>query len=86
MNDVWLPRIVAIGLLLISVASVVGATYLRGSGIDGSNLSGIANAAVGALAAFFAGVSLRQGPGGSTTSTVTSPDNTTTNTFTDQQQ
>lgn len=84
MHDVWLPRIVAVGLLFISVAAISGSTFLRSNEIDGSNLSGIANAAVGALAAFFAGVSLRQGPGGTTTKTITSPPDTTTTTSVDE--
>lgn len=83
MHDVWLPRIVAVGLLFISVAAISGSTFLRSNEIDGSNLSGIANAAVGALAAFFAGVSLRQGPG-SVTKTTTSPPDTTTTTSVDE--
>lgn len=67
MPDVWLPRIVAVGLLLIAILAVVGVVYLRSNGVDGSTIATVASTSVGALAAFLAGQKFNVG--GSATAT-----------------
>jgi hypothetical protein len=57
-GDVWLARIVAAGLILVSLVAVVGAVVLRHGGLEAPEITGVAASGVGALASFFAGVAL----------------------------
>lgn len=57
-GDPWLARIVAAGLILVSLVSVLGAVLLRHSGMEAPEITGVAASGVGALASFFAGVAL----------------------------
>lgn len=56
--DNWLARIVALGLILLSLATVVSGTLLALNGKDYAPIVGLAGAAVGALAGFLSGVRL----------------------------
>ena len=55
MSDLQLPRIVAVGLFILALVSVVLGSALRLKGVDGSPVEAIAASGIGALAGFFAG-------------------------------
>lgn len=54
--DFVLARIVAIGLIVLSLATVISSTALALYGKDYAPIVGLAGAAVGALAGFLSGV------------------------------
>lgn len=56
MNDQWLPRIVAVGLIVLALGTLASATILAIRGIETAPIVAIAGAAVGALAGFLSGV------------------------------
>jgi len=57
--DNWLARIVAVGLIVLSLATVASSTALALYDKDYAPVVGLAGAAVGALAGFLTGVRLR---------------------------
>lgn len=59
--DNWLARIVALGLIVLSLSTVASATLLALNGKDYAPIVGLAGAAVGALAGFLTGVRLAAG-------------------------
>lgn len=54
--DRWLSRSVAVGLTLLALTSIAAYTYLKGKGVDASDLVALGGTAVGALAGFLTGV------------------------------
>ena len=63
-TDFWLARVVAGGLILVTLVGLGAATYLRAIGSEPGELGGIASTGIGALAGFLTGVALTtKGPG-----------------------
>lgn len=58
MGDKWLARIVALGLIALSLATVASGTLLAVNDKDYAPVVALAGAAVGALAGFLTGVRL----------------------------
>lgn len=56
MQDRWLARIVALGLVVLSLAGIASATALALRDKDFAPIVGLGGAAVGALAGFLSGV------------------------------
>lgn len=56
--DKWLARIIGVGLILLSLATVASSTALALQDKDYAPIVGLAGAAVGALAGFLTGIRL----------------------------